>query len=79
MAHRAAIDDGVQFEFQNEAPNIHLKHDLAVTLFQAVRELLVNVVKHAKATQASVRMVRIGSRLSSKFKTMAWASTRPVN
>jgi PAS domain S-box-containing protein len=54
---------GVQFKFHNDAPNIYLKHDLAVTLFQAIRELVMNVVKHARATQASVKMMRSGQAL----------------
>jgi PAS domain S-box-containing protein len=55
---------GVQFEFQNESRDLHLRRDLAVTLFQAVRELLVNIVKHAQASQAVVRMSHTGHQLA---------------
>ena len=54
---------GVRIEFENKAPTIQLKHDLSVTVFQAVRELLANIVKHAKATQATVQMSRLGETL----------------
>jgi signal transduction histidine kinase len=54
---------GVQFEFQNESTDLHLRRDLAVTIFRAVRELLVNIVKHAQASQAVVRMSHAGHQL----------------
>ena len=37
--------------------------EIGVVLFRAVRELLLNVVKHAKATIASVNISRVGKKL----------------
>lgn len=39
-------------------PTLGIPEDIAITLFQAVRELLFNVVKHANAKTASVRLTR---------------------
>jgi PAS domain S-box-containing protein len=46
---------------QNNAP---LNVDIEVILFQVLRELLVNVVKHANATRVDVSLRRMGDRLS---------------
>ena len=46
---------------QGEAP---LNVDIEVILFQVLRELLVNVVKHANATRVDVSLRRLGDRLS---------------
>jgi PAS domain S-box-containing protein len=47
---------GVRFEFKNETPDLHIPRDLAITLFQAVRELLINIVKHAQASNVVIRL-----------------------
>jgi PAS domain S-box-containing protein len=46
---------------QDEAP---LDVDIEVILFQVLRELLVNVVKHANATRVDISFHRTGDRLS---------------
>jgi len=45
---------GLDVEFINDEKPKSLNADIRVLLFQAVRELLVNVVKHAKAKKAKV-------------------------
>jgi PAS domain S-box-containing protein len=45
---------GLDVEFINDEKPKPLNTDIRVLLFQAVRELLVNVVKHAKAKKAKV-------------------------
>lgn len=40
-----------------------LKEDLRIALFQAIRELLVNVIKHAKATRAEISVKDAGNNL----------------
>ena len=40
----------------HEAPEMAIPEDQAVLLFQSVRELLFNIVKHAQTSQASVSM-----------------------
>jgi len=47
---------GVTFDFINDAPRPRLRRELEITLFRAVRELLANVIKHAKATRARVTL-----------------------
>jgi CheY-like chemotaxis protein len=42
---------------------LHLPEDLAVVLFQSVRELLMNVVKHAGTGRAEVRLESVGPAL----------------
>jgi len=56
LEQRAGL--GVRFEFANQAQGVHLRRDAAVLLFQTVRELVANVVKHARATVARVRLTR---------------------
>jgi PAS domain S-box-containing protein len=50
---------GLEVEFADDGKPKPLNTDIRVLLFQAVRELLVNVVKHAKAKKAKVFTCRI--------------------
>jgi PAS domain S-box-containing protein len=50
---------GLEVEFADDGKPKPLNPDIRVLLFQAVRELLVNVVKHAKAKKAKVFTCRI--------------------
>ena len=50
---------GLDVEFTDDGKPKPLNTDIRVLLFQAVRELLVNVVKHAKAKKAKVFICRI--------------------
>ena len=45
---------GIEAEFIDDDKTKPLDADVRVLLFQAVRELLVNIVKHAKARTAKV-------------------------
>jgi signal transduction histidine kinase len=47
---------GIKFEFHNESPDLRLQRDTAITLFQAVREVLANIIKHSRATRATFRV-----------------------
>lgn len=40
---------GVSLSFRNEAPDLSLRREMQITLFQAIRELVANVIKHAAA------------------------------
>lgn len=51
---------GIEFRFQNESKGLRLRRDVAITLFQAVRELLANIIKHSGATGATLRMADDG-------------------
>jgi PAS domain S-box-containing protein len=50
---------GLEVEFADDGKPKPLNTDIRVLLFQAVRELLVNVVKHAKAKKVKVFTCRI--------------------
>lgn len=45
---------GIKVEFKPGKTKIALAHDLKVVLFQTVRELLVNIAKHAQADKVSI-------------------------
>lgn len=51
---------GVSAEFNDDGQSKPLEHNILVLLFQAVRELLVNVAKHAQAHRVIVSARRIG-------------------
>jgi PAS domain S-box-containing protein len=45
---------GIKSEFKSKTRKLKLGQDMSIVLFQAVRELLTNVVKHAKAHEVKV-------------------------
>ena len=45
---------GIKVAFEDDEQEKELSDDIKVLLFQAVRELLINVVKHAKTQNAKV-------------------------
>jgi len=50
-------------EFEDDGRSKPLDDDIRVLLFQAVRELLVNVAKHAKANKVKVSTRRVGDQI----------------
>jgi signal transduction histidine kinase len=56
----------IQVEFENDGRRKDLSDPLRVLLFTAVRELLVNVVKHSRATAAKVSVERFGNEIHIK-------------
>lgn len=54
---------GVEYELRDDGAAKPLDDDVAVGLFQAVRELMANVGKHASASRALVTLERAGSML----------------
>jgi signal transduction histidine kinase len=54
---------GLRTEFQDDRLPKPLTRDAEVMVFRSVRELLVNVVKHARATRVKVSLSRVGDRL----------------
>jgi len=54
---------GLRIEFVTDHEPKPLPDDMQILLFRAVRELLVNIVKHARAESARVSCRRDGSRL----------------
>jgi PAS domain S-box-containing protein len=50
---------GLSTQFENDELDKPVSEDIRVMLFQAVRELLVNVAKHAKAQEVTVSIQRV--------------------
>lgn len=46
--------NGIKFQFQNDGQSKPLKDDIQIILFLTVRELMFNIVKHSKASEAKV-------------------------
>ncbi|MCX5807862.1 MAG: PAS domain S-box protein [Proteobacteria bacterium] len=55
---------GIQYEFENDNHPKPVSDEIRVFLFTAVRELLVNVAKHAGAQKVKVTVRRIGDTIS---------------
>jgi PAS domain S-box-containing protein len=53
---------GITCTFEADQHNLELGTDLKIALFQIVRELLTNVIKHAQAKHVEVRIRRVGDR-----------------
>ena len=58
LAERTQKRDGVRAKFRNDGQPKPLDDDIRIVLFQAVRELLINVVKHAQAQRVEVAIGR---------------------
>lgn len=52
-------EHGIIMEFYDDCKPKPIGNDLRVTLFQATRELLMNIAKHSRATRAKVRIRRL--------------------
>ncbi len=49
---------GIKCKFTSHGPDINLDEDIRVILYQGVRELLINVLKHSNAGKVEVRIVK---------------------
>jgi len=54
---------GMVLDFEDDGQPKPLSHDVRVLLFQAVREVLVNIVKHAQGQTATVSIARDGDQV----------------
>ena len=54
---------GIQFSFKNDKRRKPLDDDIRVLVFQAVRELLINAVKHSQASFIEVSLKRVNNQL----------------
>ena len=61
LTKQARQQHGLSTEFTDDGQAKSLDDDVCILLFQAVRELLVNVVKHSKAKNVAVSTRRSGS------------------
>jgi signal transduction histidine kinase len=57
LAKRIQNEFGIECKFSSEGSRSFLDDDIKVVLFQAVRELLANVIKHANASKLEVRII----------------------
>ena len=55
---------GIEIEFLNDKKPKPLDEDISILLFRNVRELLINVVKHAKAQKAKVSIRKVDDKIS---------------
>lgn len=51
-----SVQNGLAFQFLGDKQSKPLDDDVKVLLFQGVREVLVNVIKHARATKINMRI-----------------------
>ena len=58
LTQQAQRQHGIVVDFEDDGQPKSLSEDVRVLLFQAVRELLVNIAKHAKARTAKVSITR---------------------
>ncbi len=63
LTEQVQKDQGISTRFISDGRPDHLDDDVRVLLFQAVNELLVNVVKHAQAKNVEVSIRREGANL----------------
>jgi PAS domain S-box-containing protein len=63
LARKIQQEHGIETRFHDDGQPKPLDEDFRIVLFQAVREVLVNVVKHARASHAQVLLRRDGDAL----------------
>ena len=56
LAHRVQEVHGIQVECIGDGTSDRLDRDLSVLLFRTIRELLINVVKHARARHVTISL-----------------------
>jgi len=64
LLEQAEQEHGLAAEFEDDGLPKPLDHDIQVLLFQAVRELLANIAKYAKADRVKVALARTHSALA---------------
>ena len=62
LAQQVHERHGIRYTFTAGKHGIGLDADVKIALFQIVRELLTNVIKHAQAKHVEVRIRRVGDR-----------------
>jgi len=64
VCEKISEEHNLMIEFRNDSNPKLVKDDIGVFLFRAIRELLINVVKHSHATRAEVSILRKGDCVS---------------
>jgi PAS domain S-box-containing protein len=68
FAKHVRSQHGIRVEVQKEMKAIPMTDELKVLLFRSVRELMINIVKHAQARSARVSISRNGSEVRIKVE-----------
>jgi len=63
LSERMMQKSGIKSEFESKTHKLRLGQDTSIVLFQAVRELLTNVVKHANANKVKVCIDKLDHRV----------------
>ncbi len=63
FAKHVRAQHGIQVDVQHEMKPIPMTDEIKVLLFRSVRELMMNIVKHAQAMHARVTIARRGDRV----------------
>lgn len=58
LANTISSDDGLSIEVEDFGLEQRLSNDLEITIFRIVQELVTNIVKHAKATEATISLTQ---------------------
>jgi PAS domain S-box-containing protein len=61
FAKQVRAQHGIQIDVQKDNNPIPMDDEIRVLLFKAVRELMINIVKHAQASHGKVTILRNGS------------------
>ncbi len=64
LAEQVHEQHHIQYEFENDLQPKPISEEVRIFLFTAVRELLINVVKHAKASKVKITVRRIGENVA---------------
>ena len=68
LAEHILRENNIKYSFKDDGKEKPLTDDLSILLFQAVRELLVNIRKHAKAKNVKIYIKRQGENIQIEVK-----------
>jgi PAS domain S-box-containing protein len=68
LAERILGENNIKYSFKDDRKEKPLTDDLSILLFQAVRELLVNIRKHAKTKNVKISIKRQGENIQIEVK-----------
>jgi PAS domain S-box-containing protein len=68
LAEHILKENGIKYDFSDDGKEKPLTDDLRILLFQAVRELLVNIRKHARAKKVKISIERNNDNIQIEVK-----------
>ncbi len=68
LAEHILRENNIKYSFKDDGKQKPLTNDLSILLFQAVRELLVNIRKHAQAKNVKIYIKRYGRNIQIEVK-----------